>query len=98
MLRLNILRLTTITGLSTSQMIGIVLGLTSLLLLMAIVGAMTLARRGGLLPGALVVPGDQVFETEMLDRQKHLDDLTPVATHSTAEAKRLLGVETGEED
>ena len=72
--------------------------ITSLLLLMAIVGAMTLARRGGLLPGALVVPGDQVFATEMLDRQKHLDDLTPVATHSTAEAKRLLGVETGEED
>src|SRR6266446_4463760 len=43
--------------------------ITSILLLMAVVGAMTLARRGGLLPaGAGVVPGDQVFSKEFLDR------------------------------
>ena len=67
--------------------------ITSILLLMAVVGAMTLARRGGLLPaGAGVVPGDQVFSKEFLDR-RDVGDLSPVATHSTEEAARLLGVE-----
>jgi len=67
--------------------------ITSILLLMAIVGAMTLARRGGLLPpGAGVVPGDQVFSKELLDRRR-VGDLSPVATHSTQEAAQLLGVE-----
>ena len=66
--------------------------ITSLLLLMAIVGAITLARRGGLLPqGAGVVPGDQVFSQELLDRRQ-VGDLTAAATHSTEEAERLLGV------
>jgi NADH-quinone oxidoreductase subunit J len=68
--------------------------ITSILLLMAIVGAITLARTGGLLsPRAVVVPGAQVFAREMLDREKYIDDLTPVATHSTEEAEKLLGVE-----
>jgi len=68
--------------------------ITSILLLMAIVGAMTLARTSGLLSSrAAVVPGDQVFAKEMLDRQKYVDLLTPVTAHSTEEAKRLLGVE-----
>jgi len=72
--------------------------ITSILLLMAIVGAMTLARTGGLLPPrAAVVPGAQVFSKEMLDREKYIDDLTPVTTHSTQEAERLLGVKTDEE-
>src|SRR5438309_394506 len=67
--------------------------ITSILLLMAVVGAMTLARRGGLLPaGAGVVPGDQVFSKEFLDRN-NVGDLSPVATHSTEEAARLLGVQ-----
>ena len=58
----------------------------------AIVGAITLARRGGLLPqGAGVVPGDQVFSQELLDRRQ-VGDLTAAATHSTEEAERLLGV------
>ena len=66
--------------------------ITSILLLMAVVGAMTLARRGGLLPaGALIVPGDQVFSKELLDR-KDIGDLSAVATHSTTEAEKLLGV------
>ena len=65
---------------------------TSILLLMAVVGAMTLARRGGLLPAnAGVVPGDQVFSKELLDRRE-TGDLSAVATHSTDEAARLLGV------
>src|SRR5262249_16493177 len=70
---------------------------TSLLLLMAIVGAMTLARRGGLLPGVAVVPGDQVFSRELLDR-RNVDDLRPVATHSSEEAARLLGVDRSTTD
>jgi NADH-quinone oxidoreductase subunit J len=67
--------------------------ITSILLLMAVVGAMTLARRGGLLPaGAGVVPGDQVFSKELLD-DRDAGDLTAVETHSTEEAAALLGVE-----
>jgi NADH-quinone oxidoreductase subunit J len=66
--------------------------ITSILLLMAIVGAMTLARTGGLLSQrAAVVPGDQVFSKELLDR-RDVGDLTPIATHTTEDAARLLGV------
>ena len=65
---------------------------TSILLLMAVVGAMTLARRGGLLPAnAGVVPGDQVFSKELLDRRE-TGNLSAVTTHSTDAAARLLGV------
>jgi NADH-quinone oxidoreductase subunit J len=72
--------------------------ITSILLLMAIVGAMTLARTGGLLSTrAAAIPGDQVFAKEMLDRRKYVDDLTPVKTHSTGEAERLLGVNSRNE-
>jgi len=67
--------------------------ITSILLLMAIVGAMTLARTGGLIPSTMaVVPGDQVLSKEMLDRHGHVGDLTPVKTHTTDEAAGLLGV------
>ena len=67
--------------------------ITSILLLMAVVGAMTLARRGRLLPrDAVVVPGEQVFSRELLDRRE-VGDLTAVAAHSTNEAERLLDVE-----
>ena len=67
--------------------------ITSILLLMAIVGAMTLARRGGLLPaGARVIPGAQQFPRSMIDPKRAPDDLTPVETDSTDEAARLLGV------
>jgi NADH-quinone oxidoreductase subunit J len=67
--------------------------ITSILLLMAVVGAMTLARRGGLLSSAAaVVPGDQVFSRELLDRSD-VGDLSAVKTHTTEKAARLLGVE-----
>jgi len=87
-------------GLFTSYLLPF--EITSVLLLMAIVGAMSLARRGGLVPpGAGIVPGDQVFSKELLDR-RDIGDLSAVATHSTAEAARLLGVtretETSNED
>jgi len=77
-------------GLFTSYLLPF--EITSVLLLMAVVGAITLARRGGLLPaGTGVVPGDQVLPKELLDRRE-AGDATPVTTHTTAEAGRLLGV------
>lgn len=67
--------------------------ITSILLLMAIVGAMTLARRGGLLsPGARVIPGAQVFPMSMIDSNAQPDDLRPMETDTTEEAARLLGI------
>ncbi|HEV2913818.1 MAG TPA: NADH-quinone oxidoreductase subunit J [Pyrinomonadaceae bacterium] len=65
--------------------------ITSLLLLMAIVGAMTLARRAALLPeGARVIPGAQVLPRHVVDVGA-VGDATPVVTDSTAEAAALLG-------
>ena len=73
--------------------------ITSILLLMAIVGAMTLARRGGLLPAnARVIPGAQMFPRSMIDSTAAPDDLTPVETDSTDEAARLLGVDHRDRD
>ena len=73
--------------------------ITSILLLMAIVGAMTLARRGGLLPaGARVIPGAQQFPLSMIDPKAAPDDLTLVETDSTDEAARLLGVDHRDRD
>jgi NADH-quinone oxidoreductase subunit J len=67
--------------------------ITSILLLMAIVGAMTLARRGGLLsPNARIIPGAQTFPLSMVDPTAEPDDLRPVEAGSTEEAARLLGV------
>jgi NADH-quinone oxidoreductase subunit J len=66
--------------------------ITSILLLMAIVGAMTLARRGGLLsPSARVIPGAQQFTRSMIDPDAAPDDLRLVETDTTDEAARLLG-------
>jgi NADH-quinone oxidoreductase subunit J len=65
---------------------------TSILLLMAVVGAITLARRGGLLPaGAVVVPGYQSFAREVLDPST-TPDSTQVVARNTQEAERLMGV------
>ena len=67
--------------------------ITSILLLMAIVGAMTLARRGGLLPAnARVIPGAQVLPLSMVDPNAAPDDLRPVEADSSEQAARLLGV------
>jgi NADH-quinone oxidoreductase subunit J len=65
--------------------------ITSILLLMAIVGAMTLARRGGLLPpNARVIPGAQQLPLSLVDPRAEPDDLRPVNTDTTEEAARLL--------
>jgi NADH-quinone oxidoreductase subunit J len=67
--------------------------ITSILLLMAIVGAMTLARRGGLLaPNARVIPGATVFPVSMVDSNAGPDDLRPVEADTSDEAARLLGI------
>lgn len=69
--------------------------ITSILLLMAIVGAMTLARRGGLLASdARVIPGAQQLPLSMVDPRAAPDDLRLVETDSTQEAARLLGVDS----
>lgn len=67
--------------------------ITSVLLLMAIVGAMSLAKRSGTLgPNIGVVPGAQVLPMNLIDPEK--DDSVIAETDTTAEAARLLGVES----
>jgi NADH-quinone oxidoreductase subunit J len=69
--------------------------ITSILLLMAIVGAMTLARRGRLLPAnARVIPGSQQLPLSIVDPRAEPDDLRVVEADTTEEAARLLGVRT----
>lgn len=79
------------TGLFTKYLLPF--EITSVLLLMAIVGAMSLARRSNTLsPTARVVPGAQVLPMDMVNPLS-TDDTIAVETNSTAEAARLMGVE-----
>lgn len=67
--------------------------ITSVLLLMAIVGAMSLARRTTLLSAtARVVPGAQVLAMDIVNR-RGVEDLKAVETETTEEAAHLLGVD-----
>jgi NADH-quinone oxidoreductase subunit J len=67
--------------------------ITSILLLMAIVGAMTLAKRAAILPpGARVVPGSQVLPKSLVDPQA-VGDATPVEADTTREAEKVLGLD-----
>ena len=64
--------------------------ITSILLLMAIVGAMTLARRAAIIgPQTRVLPGAQVLPKSIAER-KAIGDATEVETSSTIEAARIL--------
>ena len=66
--------------------------ITSVLLLMAIVGAMSLARRNTILSStARVVPGAQVLAMDIVN-PRAIGDMTAVETATTAEAAHLLGV------
>ncbi len=66
--------------------------ITSILLLMAVVGAMTLARRGGLIGANIgVVPGYQSIARDVLE-PKATPDLSPVEARTSREAEALLGV------
>jgi len=67
--------------------------ITSILLLMAIVGAMTLARRlKELPPGAAVIPGGQVLPLNLLDPTAPRDEPLAVEAHGTTEVADLLGI------
>ncbi|MFN2493273.1 MAG: NADH-quinone oxidoreductase subunit J [Pyrinomonadaceae bacterium] len=67
--------------------------ITSVLLLMAIVGAMSLARRTTILSAtARVVPGSQVLAMDIVN-PRAIGDLRPVETQTTSEAANVLGVE-----
>jgi NADH-quinone oxidoreductase subunit J len=67
--------------------------ITSILLLMAIVGAMTLTRRTDVLsPGARVVPGAQQLALSDIDTMASHDVQTAITTDSSDEAAALLGV------
>jgi NADH-quinone oxidoreductase subunit J len=64
--------------------------ITSILLLMAIVGAMTLARRASPISAAArVIPGSQVLTRSIINPDA-VGDASEVVTHSTAEAEGLL--------
>jgi hypothetical protein len=68
--------------------------ITSVLLLMAIVGAMSLARRTEMLSAtARVVPGAQVLAMDIAS-PRGVEDLRPVETETTAQAAELLGVDS----
>ena len=68
--------------------------ITSILLLMAIVGAMTLARRGGLLsPNARVIPGAQQLPLSLVDSSVGHENTQSVETDTVDEAAHLLGYE-----
>ena len=83
------------TGLFTTYLLPF--EITSVLLLMAIVGAMALARRANIIsPNAVVVPGSQVLTKQTLDPSA-IGDATPVITHSTAGAERVLGIDAPHE-
>ena len=78
------------TGLFTEYLLPF--EITSILLLMAIVGAMSLARRSNIItPTSRVVPGSQVLAMNVLDPLS-MDEAT-VETDSTAEARFLMGVQ-----
>ena len=67
--------------------------ITSILLLMAIVGAMTLARRiRELPPGAAVVPGAQVVPLHVLDPGARMDEPLAVEAYGTEQVAETLGI------
>jgi NADH-quinone oxidoreductase subunit J len=69
---------------------------TSILLLMAVVGAITLARRGGLIGAATgIVPGQASYARETLNSLAY-PDLTQVEARTSQEAEQLLRVADGD--
>jgi NADH-quinone oxidoreductase subunit J len=66
--------------------------ITSILLLMAIVGAMSLARRTSLSANARVVPGAQVLAMDIAEPHG-AEDLRAVVSENTADVEKVLGVD-----
>jgi NADH-quinone oxidoreductase subunit J len=84
------------TGLFTTYLLPF--EITSLLLLMAIVGAMSLARRSGTLSDtARIVPGTQVLPKYLVDPTAR-GDMTPIESETTEEAEKVLGMEGKREE
>jgi len=66
--------------------------ITSILLLMAIVGAMTLARRTvGLSPVTRVLPGAAVLASDVIDPLAR-GESRPIEMHTTSEAEQAFGI------
>lgn len=77
------------TGLFTTYLLPF--EITSLLLLMAIVGAMSLARRSSTItPTTRIVPGTQVLPKYLVDANAR-GDMTPVESETTEEVEKVLG-------
>jgi len=72
--------------------------ITSILILMAIVGAMTLARRGGLLsPTARIIPGATQIPLSMIDPLVGHEDTRAVEAETTEQAAHLFGLDRPDE-
>ena len=72
--------------------------ITSILILMAIVGAMSLARRGGLLsPNVRIVPGATQIPLSLIDPAVGHESTQAVEAETTEEAARLLGLDGTQE-
>ena len=72
--------------------------ITSILLLMAIVGAMTLARRTmGLSSVTRVLPGSAVLAPDVIDSLNR-GKSEPVELHTTAEGEQLFGIHAKHDD
>jgi NADH-quinone oxidoreductase subunit J len=72
--------------------------ITSILLLMAIVGAMTLARRtSGLSSVSRVLPGAAVLARDVIDSLER-DESKPIEIHTTAEAEQFYGIHGKHDD
>ena len=81
------------TGLFTEYLLPF--EITSVLLLMAIVGAMSLARRSDIISAtSRVVPGSQVLAMNIINPLASTEDTTAVTADSTTEARFLMGVDS----
>jgi hypothetical protein len=67
--------------------------ITAILLLRAIVGAMTLARRTDVISeGTRAIPGAQLLAVSDIDPSASHEHQTPIESHSTSEAARVLEI------
>jgi NADH-quinone oxidoreductase subunit J len=83
------------TGLFTTYLLPF--EVTSILLLMAIVGAMSLARRLAVPQGARVIPGMQVLSRDVLDPRAG-DGGEPLIARTSREAEEILGEHASRHD
>lgn len=78
------------TGLFTTYLLPF--EITSLLLLMAIVGAMSLARRSSTItPTTRIIPGSQVLPKYLVDPTAK-GDMTAIESETTDEVEKILGM------